>query len=67
MVVGEQACQKRVGKSESGEGGREAGRPARSCRHNTSPDAGVYLGSSWAWHCDFFGIKLPPSPILAKQ
>lgn len=46
---------------------REGGRPARSCRHDTTLDAGVYLDLAGPVTCDFFAFKLPPSPVPAKQ
>lgn len=51
-----------------GRRGREGRRPARSCRHDTSLDAGVYQprlsGPGWACHCNFlaFTSSLPPHP-----
>lgn len=58
MVVGDKSCQKRVGKSVGGEGGREA---CEKLSSHHKPGCWYLSGSNWAWHCNFFGIKLPPS------
>lgn len=65
--MGDTRVKSGLGKSEGGERGREGGRPARSRRHDTSLDAGVYLDLAGPVTVIFSPFELPPSPVPAKQ